>query len=431
MGRGNKTEFTLLGFSDYPHLQFYISVAIFLTFLISVLGNCLFLILMCSDAHLQKPMYFFLSNLSVLDTCNTLVTLSSMLDNFLTGNSSISFSECMTQLYFFMAFTSTEFFLLSVMAYDRYVAICNPLRYTVIMSKRVCALLAAASWITGFLDMVPVSIMMSQFSFCDASIINHFFCDLTALLKLSCSDNHNIQTVLFVDGSTVGLIPFLSTLASYIYIISTILKIHSSEGRRKAFSTCSSHLTVVLLFYATTICVYMRPTSMYSPNQDKVFALLYTALIPMLNPIIYSLRNQEVKNAMKKIIGGKPKMGVEVVKRNSLEQPLRHNSPSASPQLRVISKNAAKPKKAVQLSPPPLRTGRGKLCNLEAALRRKRSVFPGPATGEDSPDGALQPQDIEMTEADTDLGTSQQPVLEPMDWTQTEGLPEDCCMDWS
>ncbi|XP_030043915.1 olfactory receptor 1F1-like [Microcaecilia unicolor] len=194
------------------------------------------------------------------------------------------------------------------MAYDRYVAICNPLRYTTIMRKRVYAMLAATSWIIGFLDMVPVSILTSHFSFCDDSIINHFFCDLTALLKLSCSDNRNIQTVLFVDGSTVGLFPFISTLASYVYIIATILKIRSSKGRRKAFSTCSSHLTVVLLFYTTTICVYMRPTSMYSPDQDKVYALLYTALIPMINPIIYSLRNQEVKNAMKKIIGRKQNM---------------------------------------------------------------------------------------------------------------------------
>ncbi|XP_029435699.1 olfactory receptor 5V1-like [Rhinatrema bivittatum] len=311
MGQENKTEFILLGFSNYPHLHFYISLAVFLIFLISVLGNCLFLTLMCTDFHLQKPMYFFLSNLSFLDICNTLVTLSSMLDNFLTGNSSISFSACMTQLYFFMGFTSAEFFLLSAMAYDRYVAICNPLRYPLVMNKVACALWAAVSWTLGFLDMVPVSVLASHFSFCDASVINHFFCDLTALLKLSCSDNHSIQTVLFVDGSTVGLIPFLSNLTSYICIISTILKIRSSEGRRKAFSTCSSHLTVVLLFYGTTICVYMRPTSMYSPDHDKVFALLYTAVIPMLNPIIYSLRNQEVKNALKKMISGRICMGIQ------------------------------------------------------------------------------------------------------------------------
>ncbi|XP_029435960.1 olfactory receptor 1F1-like [Rhinatrema bivittatum] len=188
------------------------------------------------------------------------------------------------------------------MAYDRYVAICIPLHYALIMNKKVCGLLAAVSWTFGFLDVIAQAVLISQFSFCESNEINHFFCDFTALMKLSCSDPHTIEIVIFADGVVVGFIPFLLTLTSYIYIISTILKIQSTEGRCKAFSTCSSHLTVVILFYVTIISVYVRPSSMYSPGQDKLFALLYTALIPMLNPIIYSLRNQDVKTALRKII---------------------------------------------------------------------------------------------------------------------------------
>ncbi|XP_029435710.1 olfactory receptor 5V1-like [Rhinatrema bivittatum] len=304
MGLVNGTsikEFTLLGFSDNRHLQFLISLIVLLMFLIAMLGNLIFLTLICTNSHLQKPMYFFLSNLSFLDICITSVSLSTMLDHLITGNTLISFSTCIAQLYFFISFTSTEFFLLTAMAYDRYLAICHPLHYMLAMNKRVCALLAAVSWTLGFLDMIPQAVLTSHFSFCESNEINHFFCDLTALMKLSCSDTSSIEMVIFTEGVFVGLIPFLSTLTSYIYIISTILKIHSTEGRLKVFSTCSSHLMVVLLFYGTTICIYVRPTSMYSLDENKMFSLLYTALIPMLNPIIYSLRNQEVKGALKKV----------------------------------------------------------------------------------------------------------------------------------
>ncbi|XP_029452797.1 olfactory receptor 1C1-like [Rhinatrema bivittatum] len=247
-------------------------------------------------------MYFFLTNLSFLDICNTSATLSTLLDSLLTGETRISFSLCIAQLYFFISFTSIEFFLLAVMAYDRYVAICDPLQYVLIMNRRTCALLASASWITGFMDSVPHMFLTSQFSFCKGNEINHFFCDFTALMKLSCSDILNIEIVLFTEGVLLAVIPTVLTLTSYVYIITSILKIRSAQGRRKAFSTCSSHLTVVILFYGTLIFVYMRPASMYSPDQDKLFSLLYTALIPMLNPIIYSLRNEEVKKALTKVI---------------------------------------------------------------------------------------------------------------------------------
>ncbi|XP_030050892.1 olfactory receptor 2H2-like [Microcaecilia unicolor] len=301
--RTSTAEFILLGFSDHPHLQLLISVTVFLGFLISVLGNFMFLILVCADPHLQKPMYFFLSNLSFLDICNTSVTLSTLLKSLLTGNMFISFSVCMAQLYFFMSLTTTEVILLTAMAYDRYAAICNPLRYVLIMNRRVCVLLASFSWIIGFVGTMPQAIMTSQFSFCRSNEINHFFCDLTVLMKLSCSDLLNLEIVVFFEGVFVVAIPFGLTLTSYSYIISNILNIHSANGRRKAFSTCSSHLTIVILFYGALICVYVRPPSMYSPKQDKLFSLLYTALIPMLNPIIYSLRNKEVIKALNKLLG--------------------------------------------------------------------------------------------------------------------------------
>nr|XP_033780493.1 olfactory receptor 1019-like [Geotrypetes seraphini] len=304
MGERNQTsvtEFILLGFSDHPLLQGLVCGMVLLVYLISVMANVVFLMLMCADPHLHKPMYFFLSNLSILDICCTSVTLPKMLSSFFTGNRSISFHACMTQLYFFLCFTATELFLLSAMAYDRYVAICDPLRYSLIMKKSLCILLAAGSWGISFLDVQPATLMISQLSYCGSNNINHFFCDLIALMKLSCSNTHGVENVIFSDGIIFGIVPFLLTICSYIFIVSTILKIRSTEGKQKAFSTCASHLTSVILFYGTILCINMRPTSMYSPTQDKLFSLLYTALIPTLNPIIYSLRNHEIKNALRKI----------------------------------------------------------------------------------------------------------------------------------
>nr|XP_033779271.1 olfactory receptor 1038-like [Geotrypetes seraphini] len=188
------------------------------------------------------------------------------------------------------------------MAYDRYVAICKPLHYSLIMSKRICISLVAASWISGCLDEIPVVVIISQFSFCGSNEINHFYCDPSALLKLSCSGTRNFEILMLSEGPFLAVLPFLLTLSSYIFIIRAILTIRSAAGKHKAFSTCSSHLTVVLLFYGTVLCIYMRPNSMHSPETDKIFSLLYTVLIPMLNPIIYTLRNQEVQKALKNLI---------------------------------------------------------------------------------------------------------------------------------
>ncbi|XP_030042678.1 olfactory receptor 1044-like [Microcaecilia unicolor] len=304
MGERNQTsvtEFILLGFSDHPQLQGLICGTVLLIYLISVLGNFVFLVLMCANPQLHKPMYFFLSNLSIMDICSTSLTLLKMLDSYLTQNYSISFHACITQVYFFMYFSAIEYLLLTEMAYDRYVAICNPLRYSLIMNKSICLLLASSSWVTAFLASFPVANMLSQLSYCKSNVINHFFCDPSVLMKLSCSDTHRVAMWIFVDGIVVGFIPFLLILTSYIFIISSILRIRCTEGRHKAFSTCASHLTSVILYCVSILCMYMKPTSMYSSARDKMVSLLYTAMVPTLNPIIYSLRNREIKNTFKKI----------------------------------------------------------------------------------------------------------------------------------
>ncbi|XP_030042364.1 olfactory receptor 1019-like [Microcaecilia unicolor] len=302
MNETTVTEFIIQGISEYPELQNLLFIVLLLLYLVALMANSVIVTLVCVDSFLHTPMYFFLCNLSLLDMCYTTVTLHKVLTIFSTGNDTISFTACMVQLYFFSAFASIEFYLLATMAYDRYVAICRPLHYMVIMNRKVCCVLSVVSWTIGFLDTMTYPILISQLSFCGPREINHFFCDPTALLKLSCSDTSVIENVLLSEGMFFGISPFLLTLTSYVLIISTILKIRSEEGRRKAFSTCSSHLTVVVLFYGTIMFTYMTPSSMFSQNQNKLFAVLYTTLVPMLNPVIYSLKNKQVKRAFKKII---------------------------------------------------------------------------------------------------------------------------------
>ncbi|XP_030043918.1 olfactory receptor 1019-like [Microcaecilia unicolor] len=262
------------------------------------MGNFVILTLIFTDHHLHTPMYFFLSNLSVLDIGYTSNIFPKLLDIFITGNDSISFSSCFVQLYFFMSLTCSEFLILAVMAYDRYVAICNPLSYSLIMNKRACTLLAAGSWVLGFLDPVTHIILMSIMSFCHSNEIDHFFCDLATLLNLSCSSTFLVELLSYILGSFLGVSSFLVILMSYTYIIFAILRIRSTEGRYKAFSTCSSHLTVVILFCGTVIGLYMHPSSMQSQEKSKLFSMLYVTLIPLFNPIIYSLKNKDVKNAL-------------------------------------------------------------------------------------------------------------------------------------
>ncbi|XP_069057593.1 olfactory receptor 5AR1-like [Pleurodeles waltl] len=268
----------------------------------TVLTNLAIVSIIYADSHLHKPMYFFLMNLSLLDISFTSVTSPKLLTIFITEPSRISFHGCMSQLYFATSFTSTEFYLLTAMAYDRYVAICNPLRYTVIMNMKICVLLAAISWTIGFLDTLPPLALVCRLSFCNSRIINHFFCDLRALIRLSCDDTLIMELLIYVEGVFIGFVPFLLTLMSYTYIISTIIKIRSADRRWRTFSTCASHLTVVIIFYGTVMCTYMQPTTSNPQYQDKLFSVLYTTFIPLSNPLIYTLRNKDVKKALKTVI---------------------------------------------------------------------------------------------------------------------------------
>ncbi|XP_030043387.1 olfactory receptor 5I1-like [Microcaecilia unicolor] len=252
--------------------------------------------------HLHTPMYFFISNLSFVDTCHSSVIAPQMLVNFLVANPTISFSGCATQLYFYAALGTTECLLLAVMAYDRYAAIYNPLLYSTKMSKRLCLQLVVLSYIGGFLHSCIYVISAVHLPYCKSNEINHFFCDLPPLLKLSCVSTKTIETLLNTFTGSISMCCLLIIFVSYFCILSTILKISSGEGRKKAFSTCASHITAVTLFYGTISFMYVRPSSSYSMEQDKVVAVIYTVIIPMLNPLIYSIRNKEVKIALRKFL---------------------------------------------------------------------------------------------------------------------------------
>ncbi|XP_069057653.1 olfactory receptor 5AP2-like [Pleurodeles waltl] len=308
MHNSNQTsasEFIILGFSEYPHASFVLFPIFLLIYLISLLGNLTLVLLVWVDPHLHCPMYFFLSQLSVVDISYTSAIFPSMLLQIITRKNAIPFSACMSQLYFFFSFASIECLILTVMAIDRYFAICHPLRYISLMTRKMCFWMTAISWILGFLDPIVHTVLIARLAFCASNRINHFFCDVTVLLKLACNDTYPITLATFLLGSLLGFTYFLLTLASYLCIISAILKIPSKDGRCQAFSTCASHLTVLILYYMSMICVYLRPTSAYSPNRDRFLAILYTAVIPMCNPLIYSLRNADVQRAMQRAIGKK------------------------------------------------------------------------------------------------------------------------------
>ncbi|XP_075185919.1 olfactory receptor 6F1-like [Anomaloglossus baeobatrachus] len=294
-------ELLLLGFSEVPDLQLSLFVVFLLTYFLTVLGNLIIILIICLSQELHNPMYFFISNLSFLDISYSSVTQPQLLFILAAGPRKISFAACITQLYIFMSLACTEFVSLTAMSYDRYVAICKPLHYPILMNKKVCLLLATASWVVGFLDPLAHTVVISQLPICRPRVINHFFCDLSVLLNLSCVDKLFIEIMTYVVGSVVALPAFLLTLISYIFIISNILKITSSAGRHKAFSTCASHLTVVILYYGSVLIMHMRPSSQYLLAQDKPLSVLYTAIIPMLNPLIYSLRNKDVKKALFKL----------------------------------------------------------------------------------------------------------------------------------
>ncbi|XP_061223045.1 olfactory receptor 6B1-like [Neopsephotus bourkii] len=294
-------EFILLGFPAMRELQMLLFVVFLVAYMLTILENLLIIILIKTNHQLHKPMYFFLCNLSFLEVWFTSVTVPKLLANFLVESKNISFRGCMTQLYFFSSFICTECVLLAVMAYDRYVAICNPLMYPVIMNHRLCIQLAACSWLTGFLASMLKVVFISQLSFCGSNVINHFFCDISPLLNMSCADMTIAEIVDFILALLILLIPLSIMIISYICIISTILNIPTTQGREKAFFTCVSHLTVVIIFFSATLFMYARPKRIYPFDLNKLVSVAYTIVTPMLNPFIYCLRNQEVKEALKKI----------------------------------------------------------------------------------------------------------------------------------
>ncbi|XP_029471712.1 olfactory receptor 1020-like [Rhinatrema bivittatum] len=296
------TSFILLGLVPVREQRIVLFVTFLIMYLITLLGNGAIIAVIRIDARLHTPMYFFLSVLSSVDICIISVIVPSMLKNLISESKSISFSGCLTQLYFFISLAGSECFLLAAMAYDRYVAISSPLQYTIVMNPRLCYYLVAGSFAGGFLKSLLHTLMVLRLSFCGSNIINHFFCDLTALYKLSCTVTSLNELMIFIEGPFTLMAPFVIIVLSYCCIIIAILKISSTEGRHKAFSTCFSHLTVVTLLYGSIIVMYVRPSSTYSPEKDRITALIYTAVTPMLNPFIYSLRNSDMKVAIRKAI---------------------------------------------------------------------------------------------------------------------------------
>ncbi|KAM9119082.1 olfactory receptor 2G3-like [Pangshura tecta] len=305
MEQGNQTsltEFILLGFGTASKLQILLFLLILVTYIVTMSGNILIVVLVVTDQHFHTPMYFFLGNLSCLETCYTSTVLPRMIASFLTGDRTISIGSCITQFYFVGFLAATECYLLAVMSYDRYLAICKPLQYATIMNGSFCLQLAAGSWINGFLALIIIVSLMLQLTFCGANEIDHFFCESTQIINLYCNDIYQMELVITIVAALFTLPPFALTVTSYVCIISTILRIPSTSGRQKAFSTCSSHLIVVAVFYGTLIIVYLLPKNNTLRDLNKVFSVFYTILTPMANPFIYSLRNKEVKEALRKIV---------------------------------------------------------------------------------------------------------------------------------
>ncbi|KAM9324279.1 olfactory receptor 1468-like [Gastrophryne carolinensis] len=298
------TEFILSTFSDLNQYQVELFVAFLLILIITVFGNLVIIALTSSDIHLKSPMYFFLGNLSFVDICLCLVTVPQMLRNFCLDvrRRIITFEGCIAQIYFFLMFANIEDFLLVVMAYDRYVAICNPLHYVVIMNRRHCIQLVVSCWILSTANSFLHSMLTSQLSYSRSNHINHFLCDMVPLIELSCSDTTTNELAIFIVGSVAVGGPFLMILISYSHIILTIVKMSSAKQRSKVFSTCSSHLTVVLFYFGTIMFTYFRPSSSYSLTKDRVASVVYTILAPMMNPFIYSLRNKDVQQASQRLM---------------------------------------------------------------------------------------------------------------------------------
>ncbi|XP_048343217.1 olfactory receptor 2G3-like [Sphaerodactylus townsendi] len=298
--------FILLGMADHPHLELLLFAVVLICYVMTLLGNTVIIIMSCLDARLKTPMYFFLNNLSFLDLCSTTSLGPQMLVNFWTKRKTISSAACAVQLYVSLGLGSTECVLLAAMAYDRYAAVCQPLRYTIIMSHSICFKMAAVSWVSGFGNSLVQSAMTLSLPFCGHNKIDHFFCEVPALLRLSCVDTSVNEAELLGSSVVILLIPLILIIISYCYITTAILRIHSVEGRHKSFNTCASHFTVVSLFYGSGIFSYLQPPSNYSRDQGKMMSLFYTMVAPVLNPLIYTLRNREFHRAVKRVLCREP-----------------------------------------------------------------------------------------------------------------------------
>ncbi|XP_074838620.1 olfactory receptor 1E16-like [Carettochelys insculpta] len=295
-------EFILLGFGNPPELLPFLFLLFLVIYILTVTGNILIVALIVADQHLHIPMYYLLGNLSWLETCLISVLLPKMLASLLTGDRTISVKGCMVQLYFFGITSTAESLLLTAMSYDRYLAICYPLRYTTLMNGRVCGQLVAGSWLSSITTCSIGMILLLQTTFCDSKEIDHFFCDFSPMLQLACDETQTLELVTFAIATIWTFVPCLLTLTSYVCIISTILRIPSNTGRKKAFSTCSSHLIMLVIFYLTVITVYMVPTGNTSKVLNKIFSVFYTVLTPLLNPIVYSMRSKEVNESLRRAI---------------------------------------------------------------------------------------------------------------------------------
>ncbi|XP_074130189.1 olfactory receptor 8K3-like [Sminthopsis crassicaudata] len=304
------TEFILIGVTDRPELKVPLFGVFLLIYMVTVVGNLGMIILTKIDSHLQIPMYFFLRHLALTDLGYSTVIGPKMLISFVTEKNIISYICCATQLASFEIFIISELFILSAMAYDRYVAICKPLLYTVIMSDRVCLVLVAIPYLYSIFVSLLVTIKIFILSFCRSNVIRHFYCDSLPLLSLVCSDTHEIEFIILIFSALNLLSSLLVVLVSYMFILVAILRMNSAEGRYKAFSTCGSHLTVVIVFYGTLLFMYLQPNSSHSFETDKMASVFYTLVIPMLNPLIYSLRNKEVKGALKRALANQCKFHV-------------------------------------------------------------------------------------------------------------------------
>ncbi|XP_069460923.1 olfactory receptor 11L1-like [Ambystoma mexicanum] len=296
------TEFLLLGFQVLPEVQPVLFMAFLIIYILTVAGNVLIVVMVSVDVRLHSPMYFFLGNLSFLEIWYPTTTVPTMIAGILTRGRVISFAGCISQFYFFVSFAGTECFLLTVMAYDRYVAICFPLHYTVLMGRWLCLKLVLSAWAAGFTPPLVTVFLLCRLHFFGGMEIDHFFCEFAPLLKATCSDSSVVQMYVFALSASILSIPFIFIIISYAYIMSAILRIPSAVGRHRAFSTCSSHLTVVIIYFGTLIAIYVSPSIGHYSNLSKVLSLLYTVATPLMNPVIYALRNKEIQNTLRKAL---------------------------------------------------------------------------------------------------------------------------------